>query len=49
MDFFEGMASDILQLVADMPDDESLIWHAYQDGELSDDEEGARMMEANEV
>lgn len=43
------MASDILQLVVDMPEDEDLIWQAYQDEEPSDDEEEARMMEANEV
>ena len=49
MDIFEGMASDILQLVVDMPEDEDLIWLAYQDEEPSGDEEEARMMEANEV
>lgn len=41
------MASDILRLVVDMPEDEDLIWQAYQD-ELSDDEE-AMMLEADEV
>ena len=49
MEIFEGMASDILQLVVDMPEDEDLIWLAYQDEEPSGDEEEARMMEANEV
>jgi hypothetical protein len=43
------MARDMLQLVADMPEDEDLIWQAYQDEEPSDEEEEARMMEANEV
>jgi len=45
----EDMASDILRLVVDMPEDEDLIWQAYQDEEPSDDEEEVRMMEANEV
>ena len=49
MEIFEGMASDISQLVVDMPEDEDLIWLAYQDEEPSGDEEEARMMEANEV
>ena len=49
MEIFEGMASDILQLVVDMPEDEDLIWLACQDEEPSGDEEEARMMEANEV
>ncbi|KAF9648584.1 hypothetical protein BDM02DRAFT_3115205 [Thelephora ganbajun] len=44
-----NMTSDILQLVVDMPEDEDLIWRAYQDEEPSDDEEEARMLEANEV
>ena len=43
------MASDILQLVVDMPEDEDLIWQAYQHEEPSDDEEEARMLESNEV
>ena len=43
------MASDILQLVVDMPEDEDLIWQAYQDADTSDDEEEARTLEANEV
>ena len=56
--FFKGLAyrlsigdmvNDILQLVVDMPEDQDLIWQAYQDEEPSDDEEEARMMEANEV
>jgi len=56
--FFQGLAyglsikdmvNDILQLVLDMPEDQDLIWQAYQDEEPSDDEEEARMMEANEV
>ena len=46
---FEDVANDILQLVADMPEDEDLVWQAYQDEEPSDEEEEARMMEANEV
>ena len=45
----EGMASDILELVVDMPEDEDLIWLAYQDEEPDDDEEVARMMAADEV
>jgi hypothetical protein len=45
----EDVASDILRLVVDMPEDEDLIWQAYQDEEPSDEEEEARMMEANEV
>ena len=45
----KGIASDILQLVVDMPEDEDLIWQAYQDEEPTGDEEEARMMEANEV
>ena len=49
MIFLEGMASDILQLVVDMPEDEDLIWLAYQDEELNGDEEEARVMEVNEV
>jgi hypothetical protein len=49
MGFLEGMTRDILQLVVDMPEDEDLIWQAYQDEEPSDDEEEARMLEANEV
>jgi len=49
MDLSEDMASEILQLVVDMPEDEDLIWQAYQDEEPSDDEEEARMLEANEV
>ena len=44
----EAMARDMLQLVADMPEDEDLIWQAYQE-EPSDEEGEARMMEANEV
>ena len=44
----EGMVNDILQLVVDMPEDQDLIWQAYQD-EPSDDEEEARMLETNEV
>ena len=48
-DSLEAMASDILQLVVDMPEDEDLIWQAYQDEEPNDDEEVARMMAANEV
>ena len=43
------MASDILQLVMDMPEDEDLIWQAYQDADMSDGDEEARMLEANEV
>ena len=49
MDSFEDIASDILQLVVDMPEDEDFIWKSYQDEEPSGDEEEARMMEANEV
>lgn len=45
----EGMVNDILQLVVDMPEDQDLIWQAYQDEEPSDDEEEARMMETNEM
>ena len=45
----EGLASDILQLVVDMPEDEDLIWQAYQDEEPNGDEEVARMMAADEV
>lgn len=44
-----GMVNDILQLVVDMPEDQDLIWQAYQDEEPSDDEEEARMLETNEV
>ena len=40
------MASDTLQLVVDMPEDEDLIWQAYQDADTSDDEEQARTLEA---
>lgn len=46
---FEDIANDILQLVVDMPEDEDLIWQAYQYEEPSDEEEEARMMESNEV
>ena len=49
MGFLKGMTRDILQLVVDMPEDEDLIWQAYQDEEPSDDEEEARMLEANDV
>ena len=49
MGFLAGMTRDILQLVVDMPEDEDLIWQAYQDEEPSDDEEEARMLEANDV
>ena len=45
----EDMVNDILQLVVDMPEDQNLIWQAYQDEEPSDDEEEARMLESNEV
>ena len=48
-DSLEAMASDILQLVVDMPEDEDLIWQAYQDEEPNGDEEVARMMAVNEV
>ena len=44
------MASDILQLVVYMPEDEDLNWQACQDAaDPIDDEEEARMLEANEV
>jgi len=45
----EDMVNDILQLVVDTPEDQNLIWQAYQDEEPSDDEEEARMLESNEV
>ena len=45
----EDIANDILRLVVDMPEDEDLIWQAYQIEELSDEEEEAMMREANEV
>ena len=41
--------NDMLQLVVDMPEDQILIWQAYQDEELSNDEEEARLLEPNEV
>lgn len=44
----EDIVNDILQLVVDMPEDQDLIWQAYQD-EPCDDEEEARMLEANEM
>jgi len=44
-----NIANDILQLVVDTPEDEDLVWQAYQDEEPGDEEEEARMMEANEV
>jgi len=45
----EDIVNDILQLVVDMPEDQDLIWQAYQDEEPSDDEEEARMLETNEM
>lgn len=39
-----NMASDILQLVVDMPEDEDLMWQAYQDEGPSDEEEEAMIL-----
>ena len=48
-DSLEGIVGGILQLVVDIPEDEELIWEAYQDEPPNHDEEEARKMAANDV